>query len=99
MPISARERYWLQNSSSERSQRIPYVAPGVETADERQGLEAFVAKRERHTGAGGLVQSGTVDGDQPLNIELGMSTLDLDGTHSQGLPLASIPAPPGNLRL
>src|SRR4051794_13809307 len=71
-------------SPSDRRQRVARVAPGVIAAHERAGLEALVPERERHTGAGGLVQSGAVDGDEPIAVELAVPLFDLVSRDMEG---------------
>ena len=54
------------NLRSDGCQGITGVAPGIVTTQQRQGFESAFAKKERHTGAGRFVQSGTVNNSRPI---------------------------------
>ena len=66
----------LPDLRCDRRQGISGVAPGIVAAQQRQGFESALAKKKRHTGAGGFVQSGTVNDRWPVRRQLAISLVD-----------------------
>ena len=60
----------------DRRQGISGVAPGIVAPQQRKGFESAIAKKARHTGAGGFVQSGTKNDRWPVRRQLAVSLVD-----------------------
>src|SRR5271167_3792527 len=69
----------LPDLRCDRRQGISGIAPALVAPQQHQGFESAIAKKARHTGAGGFVQSGTKNDRWPVRRQLAVSLVDQVG--------------------